>query len=83
MKTPEHDKLSTVKDFSQAIGEFLDWASEKGMMLCERSGERMDYYDDLMPVRKNTTQILADYFEIDLDTLEEEKLAILEEIRNT
>lgn len=80
MKTPQHDKLATVKDFSQAIGEFLEWAEGEGMMLCERT-QPEDYYDSLMPIRASRTRVLADYFRIDLDKLEEEKLAILEEIR--
>jgi hypothetical protein len=30
---PEHQRLEVVKDQSQAIGEFLEWLSEKGLRL--------------------------------------------------
>lgn len=30
---PEHDKLSKIKDRSQAIGEFLEWLSGQGVNL--------------------------------------------------
>lgn len=30
---PEHDRLSTVKDQSQAIGEFLEWLAGEGIHL--------------------------------------------------
>lgn len=33
-KTPECDKLSSVKDRSQPIGEFLEWLTEIGVDLC-------------------------------------------------
>lgn len=33
-KTPECDKLSSVKDRSQPIGEFLEWLGERGINLC-------------------------------------------------
>jgi len=33
--TPEHDKLAAIKHQSQAIGEFLDWLSERNVRLAD------------------------------------------------
>lgn len=75
METPEHDKLRAVKDRSQACGEFLDWLRDHGYVLCERAEE------ELVPAFKRTEQILAEFFEIDLDALEREKREMLAELR--
>lgn len=78
MTYPEHEKLSKVRDHSQAIGEFLDWASEKGWSLAEWDEDDLH----LWPVRKSVQEILAEYFKIDLVKLEDEKRAMLDEIRS-
>lgn len=71
---PEHEKLVLVSDKSQAIGEFLDWInSRKGYVI----GKYIEN-DYLMPVYEGTSQILAEYFDIDLDKIEQEKLAMIE-----
>jgi len=69
---PECDKLSKVKDESQIIGEFLDWCSTQGVHLAT-------YYEErgLVADRRSIEQVLADYFDIDLDKVEEEKQHIL------
>jgi hypothetical protein len=75
---PEHEKLKLVKDRSQAIGEFLDWLSDvKDWHL----GYHVSRIDALLPASYNIQRLLAEYFEIDLDKLEAEKLAIIEEMR--
>ena len=64
---PEHEKLSKIKDQSQTIGEFLDWLDTEGLYLGE--------YDEngllLYPTHKRHEYILATYFEINLDKLED------------
>ncbi len=81
MKTPEHDKLMKVKDKSQAIGEFLDWMQNEHHI-------HLSVYDDnyyqgqlLMPLPYNWQRLIAEFFEIDPDGLEAEKVALLEEVR--
>lgn len=69
MKYPEHQKLKAVKDESQALGEFLDWLKQKEITLCQYSRADLEY----LPVIQRTDQVLADYFEIDLDKIEQEK----------
>jgi hypothetical protein len=75
---PEHDKLHEVKDKSQAIGEFLEWlGSEKRGVVCEYT----DDSDYPIPMTHNIQTLLAEYFDIDLDKIEEEKQQMLEKIR--
>lgn len=76
MKYPEHDKMYDVKELSQAIGEFLEMS---GYDLCEPTGRD---YIPYVPVNKSITEILAEWFEIDLDKLEKEKRQMLEQLRN-
>ncbi len=80
----EIDKLLSVKDKSQTIGEFIEWLQEKGYVLSfwlER-GQRPHSWSELAPLRKSIEQILAEYFEIDLDKVEHERRALLEELRS-
>lgn len=73
---PEHDKLRAVKENSQVIGEFLDWLiNEQHVVLATHRGHI------LMPVVSSIQKWLARYFDIDEDRLEDEKRAILAEIR--
>ncbi len=78
LATPELDKRSGVLDDSHKIGEFLDWLEqEKGITLAQ-----WDDHDRLMPARTGGFErLLADYFGIDLDKVEAEKMAILEQLR--
>lgn len=79
---PEIDKMKAVQAESQSIGAFIDWLQQNEMAICihEDVGEyrtKMEYW----PIRKNIEQILAEYFEIDLNKVEKEKVAILEDFR--
>ena len=68
--TPESDKALAVQKESQAIGAFLEWAFEHGLL-------RRTHH-----ARYNSIEVLlAKYFEIDLDKVEKEKRAILDGIR--
>jgi len=72
----EHEKLQTVKDSSQTIGEFIEWCNNKGIFLGE-----YDRFDELVPTRKNTETLLAEFFKIDLKKLEQEKRDMLNACR--
>lgn len=82
-KYPEHEKLSKVSDKSRVIGEFVDWLSdEKGIQLGHNQ-----WFDDcverqFVPVGGRIQALLAEFFEIDEDRLEQEKRAMLEHMRN-
>ena len=76
--TPELDKLLEVQDDSHTIGEFLNWLQQKHRMsVCEYGGEDPDWW----PTHKTTEQLLAMYFDIDLNEVEKERLAVLEYVQ--
>ena len=81
---PEHEKLTGIKDKSQFLGEFLEWARCNNYEFCRRvtvevstPWERV-YYE---PERKSIEAILAEFFDIDLKKLEIEKRQMIDEIR--
>lgn len=79
-KFPEHEKLAAIRDKSQAIGEFLEWAEEQGWHLAEWDTSRQ-FQERMMPISRNTVGVLALYFDINQDALEQEKRTMLDEMR--
>lgn len=83
MKTPELDKMLKAKSDSQRIGEFLEWLDEQEIVLAEWSGS--DCYEcgdeTLMCISQNRERLLANYFCIDLDKAEIERLALLDDLK--
>jgi hypothetical protein len=92
--TPELNKMKSVREKSQAIGEFLDWlANEKKVSLAQYHAHGEHCYDgegdltcelrkdELYDFHYSIEKLLAEYFEIDLKKVEEERMAILEHIR--
>lgn len=77
MTYPEHEKMSKIQDESQAQGEFLEWLQSKGFVLMYWDDENDTWQYDYRPIRAR----LAEYHEIDLDKLEQEKRAMLAEVR--
>lgn len=76
---PEHEKLSAISDKSQAIYDFLMWcAEEKGAELATWAEEGLDR---MWPLNTAKRELLAEYFGIDLNKLEDEKRAMLDEMR--
>lgn len=75
---PEHEKLKLISDQSDTIGEFLESA---GYVLAQY--QDVEGYRDpmLLPVSTTTQQILANYFEIDLKKIQQEKQHMLAQIR--
>jgi hypothetical protein len=89
MSYPEHDKLREIQHKSQACGEFLEWllgpqryvigeyhshdafCTERGVKLCGM------ITGGIYPAPVNIRKLLAQFFEIDEDVLEEEKRAML------
>lgn len=69
---PEHEKLRAIKEESQVCGEFIEWLGMQGY--------------SVEPISRKTRAFvlraqLANFFEIDEEKLEEEKQAMLEELR--
>ena len=77
-KYPEHDKLSAVCNESRAIGLFIEWLYEQGKCI-EMFSEDADI---LVRDHTDIQKLLADFYKIDLNKLELEKRAMLEEIRS-
>lgn len=78
---PEHDKLEKIKDFSQTCGEFLAWLnSEKGIQLAVYS-KNNEHDGNLYLCNTPKRKLLAEFFEIDSDKLEAEKLQMLDRMR--
>jgi len=78
---PEHEKLAAISDQSQTVGEFLDFS---GYVLAEWGDENSSGTPNphrLYPIY-NIERILAEYFHIDLNKIEQEKRQMLEDIRN-
>lgn len=82
-KYPMCTKLSSVKDESQSIGRFLDWLQEREepITLCLHSYHRGRGEDEYFPARIPFQKLLAEYFEIDENKLEEERRTMLEELQ--
>lgn len=79
---PECEKMTNVRPQSDIVGEFLDWMSnKKEYNICEYHedgpGEAGGYY----PINSNIEELLADFFEIDLKKIEEERRQMLDDIR--
>lgn len=83
---PEHEKLKKVSELSNEIGTFLDWMRGEDVSFCEYVEGHEDDFGDWMPsgfypLRKSIEQWLADYFEIDLNKIADEKDQMIAELR--
>ena len=78
---PEHDKLSAIKDKSQAIGEFLEWLDyEKNYRVCSLCESSDGWREEYSPIFTSNEKLLAEFFCIDLKKLEQEKRKMLDEL---
>jgi len=96
MKTPELDKMMKIREQSQTVGEFVDWLrDEKNVTLCE-SHQHSEFCenpdediecelekDEYIPYSFRIQELLAEYFDIDLDKVETERRKILESIQKS
>lgn len=82
MKYPECEKMNKVAKESQAIGNFLEWLSKnKKLTLCEFIEGDAYTYDRYIPYHYQIEELLAKFFKIDLNKVEQERRQILEELR--
>lgn len=77
-KYPECEKLHAVSEKSQELGFFLDWLTSNGIVLAKWH----DDIDQLYPAHETIQNILARYFDIDMNKVDEERAQILEELRS-
>lgn len=69
---------------TQAIGEFLDWASGvegPGAVLCVLRTDPDTGRSAYLPLGMPTGHLLAQYTKIDMDKVEQERRALLEHVR--
>ncbi len=80
---PECEKLQKHQEKSQIIGEFLDWLkNDQGYVIAHwDEGLHRDDDDQLYPCAKTIEQLLAEYFNIDLNKVEKERQQIIESLR--
>lgn len=78
-KYPELDKMLAVRDKSRLLSEFLDWLASEGIALCELNTERRG--GEFERIQEGYEKLLARFFEIDLDKIEEERRALLDSLR--
>lgn len=88
--TPELEKLRSVRDQSQQIGAFIEWLNAKdyviGRYLSEAELETADLDingPNIVPIYGSIEKLLAEYFEIDLIKVEEERSKLLEQVQES
>jgi hypothetical protein len=88
VETPEINKLKAVQPVSQQIGEFIRWLTdEKKIVFATWHNENEEDEEEegrLWPEPMGDAAIeklLAEFFHIDLNKVEQEKRAILEDLR--
>ena len=83
MTYPMHDKLKPIAHQSQVIGEFIEWcADHKGWFFATYDDNYRGGHEAIR-VAVDIAGVLAEFFDIDLAVLEEEKRAMLRTIRET
>lgn len=84
----EVEKMVAVQEKSKLLSQFIDWLEEEGFSIC-RWQNVTRYSPDLgdyspagyLPKRKSNEHLLADFFGIDLEKVEEERLEILNSLK--
>ncbi len=75
--TSEVDRMHSAKNESKIISNFMYWVENNGMRIC-KIDRTIDRY---APICTPIEQFLAQYFNIDLETVEQEKREILAYMR--
>jgi hypothetical protein len=76
---PEHAKLRVAQQKSQAIHEFImDFLPSKGIFLAKYLNPKSSR---IVLANNNTTTLVAEFLDIDLNLVEKEKEHMLEQVR--
>jgi hypothetical protein len=76
---PEHAKLLASKAEREIVGEFLDWLTGvREIVLCKSTGNWDCPY---VPVNGSFQKLMAEYFKIDMDKVEQETAVMLDRMR--
>lgn len=74
---PEHQKLKAISDKSQCVADFWDYMEQQGIVFAER-GENSQF---LYHTMKNKRDFIAEFFDIDMNKIEAEKRAMIEDLQ--
>ena len=87
LKFPEHDKVQALNGKHNVIGKFIDWLKIKYTLATYVDNECYDCSDVmpeiLIPAWVNTNDLIAEYFEIDLEALENERCTLFKALKNS
>lgn len=75
----ELDKWSNVFLDVRTINDFLDFLNEQKIILCDKSKENPEYF---LPILNKRDDIIAQYFNIDLNQLDKERRKLLESLKD-
>jgi hypothetical protein len=76
-KYPEHEKLKRERHRSEIAHDFIEWLhEERGYFIAHWFNETQ-----AASIPENIDQLLADFIGVDLNKIEEEKRAMLDEVR--
>lgn len=75
---PEHDKLIALAGQNNTVGEFLDWLEDEKEFILSTT----DTHGRLIPVDIRATTLIAEFFEIDEEELEREKMHMINRLRS-
>ena len=75
---PELERMKAVSADSQKIGVFIDWLRSQDIHLCR--DVQYGYQSDYVPIRETPEKLLAAYFEIDLNKVEEERQRLFNQL---
>lgn len=74
---PEHAKQKEVWDEAQGVGQFIDWLADNGYEIAEWDADGRRLHGS----GKRPDELIAGFYELDLNKLEQEKRAMLAEMQ--
>ena len=83
ISTPELDRIAKVHDQSEIIGQFLEWLQDASHYAIGEWISERNVQDSFVPAHPDINRLLAEYYDIDLDKVDQERKQILDEIRRS
>lgn len=78
---PECERLVANESESSILTDFVDWLNSNGYVICTLEDTQGYPREQFISLRKTYEQLFADYFEIDLKKVEQERRALLASLR--
>lgn len=78
---PMHEKLKALGTGRGTVQSFIDWLYDEKEWFIAEPDRSLKIDERLMPVRLRREDIMAEFFEIDLTVLDDEKRAMLDRCR--